>query len=172
LPNGDIHTFEEIVNQNGKAIFQYIFSLVGHKQLAEDIYQEVLLSAYLAYPTIKEQSKCKGWLYVIAKNKCRDYWRKEKKSKQFWMEEVHAYEAMIEPSTLPEEEILHKDIAQQMVEKVNELPRIYQYPIYLYYFQDCTLAEIAKKSNLPLSTVKTRIQRAKGRLRPMLQSFA
>lgn len=164
--------FENIVMEHGKAIFNYIYSLVKQKQLAEDLYQEALLSAYLAFPSVKDTSKLKNWLFTIAGNKCRDYWRKENKTKQFWKEEVYTYSSTVEAPPLPEEEVLHKDSAEQMAKKVMDLPEIYQYPIYLYYYRDFTLIEISKKSNLPISTVKTRIKRAKDRLRPKLQSLA
>ncbi|WP_251033015.1 RNA polymerase sigma factor [Bacillus sp. ISL-7] len=169
---GIVPSFEEVVMEHGRSIYKYILSLVKHKELAEDIYQEVLLSAYLAYPSIKEQTKYKGWFFTIAINKCRDYWRKENKSKQFWKEGVYSYSASFEPSVIPEEEVLHKFSAEQMAEKVNLLPEIYRYPIYLYYYQNFSLIEIAKKSNLPMSTVKTRMKRAKERLRPKMQSLA
>jgi RNA polymerase sigma factor (sigma-70 family) len=169
---GIVPSFEEVVMEHGRSIYKYILSLVKHKELAEDIYQEVLLSAYLAYPSIKEQSKYKGWFFTIAINKCRDYWRKENKSKQFWKEGVYSYSASFEPSVIPEEEVLHKFSAEQMAEKVNLLPEIYRYPIYLYYYQNFSLIEIAKKSNLPMSTVKTRMKRAKERLRPKMHSLA
>ncbi|MBT2726661.1 RNA polymerase sigma factor [Bacillus sp. ISL-75] len=169
---GIVPSFEEVVMEHGRSIYKYILSLVKHKELAEDIYQEVLLSAFLAYPSIKEQSKYKGWFFTIAINKCRDYWRKENKSKQFWKEGVYSYSASFEPSVIPEEEVLHKFSAEQMAEKVNLLPEIYRYPIYLYYYQNFSLIEIAKKSNLPMSTVKTRMKRAKERLRPKMQSLA
>lgn len=172
MQSGYANSFEETVKAHGKTIFNYIFSLVRHKELAEDLYQEVLLSAYLAYPSIKEPTKLKSWFYTIAANKCRDYWRKENKTKRFWREEVYSYSSMVEPLLLPEEEVLHKDTAQEMAEKVNTLPEIYQYPIYQYYYQEFTLIEISQKSNLPISTVKTRIRRAKERLRPKLQSLA
>jgi RNA polymerase sigma factor (sigma-70 family) len=165
-------SFEEVVIEHGRAIYKYILSLVKHKELAEDIYQEVLLSVYLAYPSIKEQSKYKSWLFKIAINKCRDYWRKENKSKKFWKEEVYSYSVSFEPSAIPEEEVLHKFSAEQMAERVNLLPEIYRYPIYLYYYQDFSLIEIAKKSNLPMSTVKTRMKRAKERLYPKMKSLA
>lgn len=164
--------FENTVKEHGKAIFNYIFSLMKHKQLAEDLYQEALLSAYLAFPSVKDTTKLKNWLFTIAGNKCRDYWRKENKTKHFWREEVYTYSSSVESPPLPEEEILHKDSAEQMKETLKTLPEIYQNPIYLYYYQDFTLIEISKKSNLPISTVKTRIKRAKERLRPKLQSLA
>ncbi|MEO2078092.1 MAG: sigma-70 family RNA polymerase sigma factor [Bacillus sp. (in: firmicutes)] len=165
-------SFEELVNEYGKAIFKYIFSLVKHKELAEDLYQEVLLSAYLAYSSIKEQGKYKSWLYTIAINKCRDYWRKENKSKQFWKEEVYSYSVSFESPFIPEEEVLHNFSAQQMAEKVSLLPEIYRNPIYLYYYHDMSLVEIAQTNNLPMSTVKTRMKRAKERLRPKMLSLA
>jgi len=165
-------SFEELVNEYGKAIFKYIFSLVKHKELAEDLYQEVLLSAYLAYSSIKEQGKYKSWLYTIAINKCRDYWRKENKSKQFWKEEVYSYSVSFESPFIPEEEVLHNFSAQQMAEKVSLLPEIYRNPIFLYYYHDMSLVEIAQTNNLPMSTVKTRMKRAKERLRPKMLSLA
>nr|WP_263323196.1 RNA polymerase sigma factor [Neobacillus sp. Marseille-Q6967] len=164
--------FEDAILEYGKSVYLYIFSLVKHKELAEDLYQETLLSAYLAFPTIQESSKLKNWLFTIAANKCRDYWRKENKTKQFWKEEVYSYSVVIEPTPLPEERVLLKDSATKMAEKVKTLPEIYQKPIYLYYYQDYTLNEISVKSNLPISTVKTRIKRAKERLRPKLQTLA
>ncbi|MGG1676304.1 RNA polymerase sigma factor [Neobacillus sp. NRS-1170] len=172
MGKGFVQLFEELIIEHGPAIFKYILSLVKQKELAEDLYQEVLLSAYLAYPAVKEHSKYKSWLFTIAVNKCRDYWRKENKSKLFWKEEVYSYSASSYCSPIPEEEVLHKFSAKQMAEKVNLLPEIYRKPIYLYYYQDLTLDEIARKSNLPMSTVKTRMKRAKERLRPKVQSLA
>jgi RNA polymerase sigma factor (sigma-70 family) len=167
-----LDSFEEIVNEHGKAIFNYIFSLVRHKELAEDLYQEVLTSAYLAFHTIKEPAKIKNWLFTIAGNKCRDYWRKENKAKQFWKEEVYSYASIVEAPPLPEEEVLHKYSAEKMEETVMSLPEIYKSAIFLYYFKDLTLIEISKRSNIPISTVKTRMKRGKEHLRPKLQFLA
>jgi RNA polymerase sigma-70 factor (ECF subfamily) len=167
------NSFDEMVKENGKSIFNYILSMVRHKELAEDLYQEALLSAYLAFSSMKEPTKVKSWFYTIAGNKCRDYWRKENKSKQFWREEVYSYTSSIEyVQQLPEEEVLHKCSTEEMAETVKTLPEIYQYPIFQYYYHDLTLIEISRKSDLPISTVKTRMKRAKERLRPKLQSLA
>ncbi|MEH7253113.1 RNA polymerase sigma factor [Neobacillus niacini] len=166
------NSFEDIVREHGKSIYHYIFSLVKHKELAEDLYQEVLISAYSAFHTIKEPAKIKNWLFTIAGNKCRDYWRKENKAKQFWKEEVYSYSSNVEASPLPEEEVLDKYTAEKMEETVMLLPEIYKSAIFLYYFKDLTLIEISKRNNIPISTVKTRMKRGKEHLRPKLQSLA
>ncbi|WHY01668.1 RNA polymerase sigma factor [Neobacillus sp. DY30] len=165
-------SFESMVKEHGKAIFNYIFSLVRQKELTEDLYQEVLISAYMAFHTVKEPSRLRGWLFTIARNKCRDYWRKENKTKQFWKEEVYSYSAAAEAPPLPEEEVLHKDSAAKMTESVKALPEIYQSAIFLYYYKDLTLNEISKRTNIPISTVKTRMKRGKEHLKPKLKSFA
>jgi RNA polymerase sigma factor (sigma-70 family) len=165
-------SFEEIVKEHGKAIFNYIFSLVSQKELTEDLYQEVWVSAYLAFHTIKEPARLKGWLFTIARNKCRDYWRKENKRKQFWKEEVYSYTSSVEEPPLPEEEVLHKYSLEKMAESVMALPEIYQSAIFLYYFKDLTLIEISNRKNIPISTVKTRMKRGKEHLKPKLQSLA
>jgi RNA polymerase sigma factor (sigma-70 family) len=172
MRDGLADSFESMIKEHGKTIFNYIFSLVRQKELTEDLYQEVLVSAYLAFHRIKEPSRLKSWLFTIAKNKCRDYWRKENKTKQFWKEEVYSYSAAVENPPLPEEEVLHKDSAEKMAESVKTLPEIYQSAIFLYYFKDLTIIEISKLSNIPISTVKTRMKRGKEHLRPKLQSFA
>lgn len=165
-------SFEIMVKEHGKAIFNYIFSLVRHKELTEDLYQEVLVSAYMAFHTIKDPARLKSWLFTIARNKCRDYWRKENKTKQFWKEEVFAYTSTVESPPLPEEELLHKYSFEKMAEIVMTLPEIYQSALFLYYFKDLTLNEISKRNNIPISTVKTRMKRGKEHLRPKLQYLA
>ncbi|MFP7299134.1 RNA polymerase sigma factor [Neobacillus niacini] len=167
-----IDSFEEMVTQHGKAIFNYIFSLVREKELAEDLYQEVWISAYLSFHAIKEPSRLKSWLFTIARNKCKDYWRKENKRKEFWKEEVYSYTSTVEEPPLPEEEVLHKYSVEKMAESVRTLPEIYQSAIDLYYFKDLTLIEISKRKNVPISTVKTRMKRGKEHLKPKLQSLA
>jgi RNA polymerase sigma factor (sigma-70 family) len=167
-----MRNFENALQEHGKSVYLFIYSQVKHKVLAEDLYQETLLSVYLAFPTIQESSKLKNWLFTIAANKCRDYWRKENKTKHFWKEEVYSYSAVIELTPLLEERVLLKDYAIQMAEKVKTLPEIYQKPIFLYFYKDYSIKEISMKTNLPISTVKTRIKRAKERLRTKLQSLA
>lgn len=63
--------------------------------------------------------------------------------------------------------MLTKYSTEEMIDTINELPTIYREPILLYYFKDKSLLEISTAKQLPLSTVKTRIRRARNQLKEM-----
>jgi RNA polymerase sigma factor (sigma-70 family) len=160
--------FESIVRDHESNLQKYILSLVRQKELAEDICQEVLISAYLSFSSIKERSKIKSWLYKIAMNKCRDYWRKEKTIKKFWQEKLYHLHCYRTLSPMPEETLLNKCTRDEIAVTINALPEIYRDPLLLFYYNDCSLLEISHYTKLPLSTVKTRMKRAKDQLRPKM----
>ncbi|UAC47984.1 RNA polymerase sigma factor [Bacillus aquiflavi] len=161
--------FEEHLTGLEEALFNYIYSLMRHRELAEDIYQEALLSAYLGFNSFKKNSKFKNWVYQIALNHCRDYWRKEKGRRRFWEEGVFDYINGIHYLQDPEDYIVGKYSQEEVLHKINELPGKYSEPIFLFYFRNCTITEISQETKLPLSTVKTRMRRAKERLRPKVK---
>lgn len=163
--------FEDCIMEHGRSLFNYIYSLVRHKELAEDLYQEVLISAYLALPSFEGKAKIKSWLFKIAMNKCRDYWRKEKSANQFWEDKVYMYVEETKAPSPPEEAVLCKCNQEEMVETLQKLPEMYRDPLLLFYYHHQTLMEISDTTKLPLSTVKTRMKRAKDRLRPKVESF-
>jgi RNA polymerase sigma factor (sigma-70 family) len=158
--------FEQVVKEYGKSIYIYILSLVKHKELAEDLYQEVLISAYTSFGYFEDVQKVKSWLYKIALNKCRDYWRKEKKSKKFWEESVYTYARDTSVELEPEETLMNKWEKEEMIDTLEELPNMYKEPLLLFYYHNQTLVEISNHTKTPLSTVKTRMKRAKDQLKP------
>ncbi|WP_409971429.1 RNA polymerase sigma factor [Bacillus sp. Bva_UNVM-123] len=163
--------FEDCVNEYGKSLFNYIKFKVRHKELAEDIYQEVLISAYTALPFFEERAKLKNWLFKIAINKCRDYWRKEKSANRFWEEKVYTYVEDTNPLQMPEESIVAKCTKAEMEDTLQELPKMYREPLILFYYHHKTLMEISTTTKIPLSTVKTRMRRAKDQLRPKVEDL-
>ena len=160
--------FDQIVLDHESGLQKYIFSLVRQKELAEDLCQEVLISAYLAFPTMKERTKLKSWLYKIAMNKCRDYWRRENAMKKYWKDKLYFYSNKTAQPQLPEERLLNKCTRDEIAITISRLPKIYRDPLLLFYYNDCSLLEISHFTKLPLSTVKTRMKRAKDQLRPIM----
>lgn len=163
--------FETQIKEHGTSLFQYIYSLVKHKELAEDLQQEVLIAAYKSLSNFEERAKFRSWLYKIALNKCRDYWRKEKTAKKFWEEKVYVNTIETMEVILPEKVVMEKCTKEEIVNMLKELPEIYRDPLLLFYFHNHSILEISHKINLPISTVKTRMKRAKERLRPVVDYY-
>ena len=120
---------------------------------ADDILQDVYLSAYQKYPQLKSKDAFKPWIISIARNKCNDYFRS--KSTQM--------EVSIEELTRREFTISRRGIS--MVHTVRETLDLLgdqdKQILYLYFWKEMPQAEIAKLLNIPLGTVKSRLHTAK-----------
>lgn len=162
--------FENWIRENGQSLLKFIYKQVHNKELSEDLYQEVLISAYIGLESFEERAKMKSWIYKITINKCRDYWRKEKTAKKFWEEKVFSYDTDSK-IPLPEECVLNKCSEEEMFKTINKLPEMYREPILLFYFYDKTLTEISSSKGVPVSTVKTRMRRAKCQLKEEAHSL-
>ena len=107
------------------------------------------------------KGKTKNYLYTIAGNLCKDYYKKKK--------EVLAEDEVLERNILPgadqEEGVVTKVVVKEALEKLSEE---YREVIILYYFQDLKLSEIADVLQINLSLVKYRMRQAKKQLEQYL----
>jgi len=161
--NNDID-LEEFIQIHGKALLHYIYSIMNHWELAEDIYQETLISAFIHYKSFEKRSSLKNWIYKIAQNKCKDEWKKDNVRNRY----INNQASQKEEENLyneTENTVLEKCLHEELMKKINELPKRYKNPILLYYFQDFTILDISKKSEMPMSTVKTHLRRGKEKLK-------
>ncbi|MGE8203137.1 RNA polymerase sigma factor [Heyndrickxia sp. NPDC080065] len=155
---------ELFVKNHGKALLNYIYSLMKQWEIAEDIYQETLLSAFIGYDSFEYRSSFKNWLYKIALNKCKDEWKKQNVQQRYIEEKKDTFEQIdIQDDT--EKKVLEKSLQEELLKKIDELPSRYQQSLLLYYFHDCSMKDISKRTSMPLSTVKTHLKRGKERLR-------
>ncbi|HVY67924.1 MAG TPA: sigma-70 family RNA polymerase sigma factor [Patescibacteria group bacterium] len=75
---GDQAAFGEIYTLLFGKVYRFIFYRVGHKELAEDLAEEVFLKAFTKISSVSEQKAFLGWLYQIARNQVIDYYREKK----------------------------------------------------------------------------------------------
>lgn len=155
----------QFIQMHGTELQYFILSLVKQKELAEDLYQDTLLKVFLAYETYVRKAKLKSWVYTIAINHCRDYWRKQKREQLILAAKGYGEELYCKKELTPEEKILDQGIRQEIHKHISQLPFKYKETIYLYYFKGYTINDIANRMNLPISTVKTRLRRGRERLR-------
>ena len=75
---GDQSAFAEIYNLYFKKIYKFIYYRVGHKEIAEDLAEDVFLKAYSKIASIAREESFEGWLYQISRNQVIDYYREKK----------------------------------------------------------------------------------------------
>ncbi len=161
---GDLVAFNQIVDKYKDRLMNVIFRMVQGTEEAEDIVQETFLRVYQHRDSFDFRHCFSTWLYTIALNLARNELRKRKRFKFFDIFDMQGKEGEIAvemelPSNLP-----------QVLEKALEsLPEKYKTAFVLRDIQELPYEEVAQIMNIPLGTVKSRVNRARAILRDKLK---
>ena len=128
--------------------------------MAEDAVQETFLKAYRALHTFKGESSEKTWLYRIAINVCIDMRRSR------WYRFIDQRVDM-DQLRIPVNGISEVSIA--LMQEILSLPARYREVVFLFYYEDMKLAEIAQLLKISASTVSDRLRKARAMLRKALE---
>jgi RNA polymerase sigma-70 factor (ECF subfamily) len=153
---------EEIIDEHGEHLLKMAYFYVRNRETAKDIVQEVFISFY-DRSTYEEQGKLRAYLTKLTTNRCKDYLRswsfRNLKFGNDWIENIHVQQ---DPLILQEEKSL-------IAIAILKLPIKYREIILFYYYEECTMREIAELLNLSESTVKTRMTKARKMLKKDLK---
>ena len=145
--------FETRIKEQLGPLARYIRFRVSNRQDAEDILQEVLLAAYRGADALHNDETFKPWLIGIAKNKCADYFRKQAKRMEIPIETLDA-----KALTTGIHGVTMQTVVRETLELLDDRDKQI---LYLSYFKDLPQAEIARRLNIPVGTVKSRLFHAK-----------
>ena len=173
--NGDTEAFNPLVYKYQQKIYNLIYRKVGDRETAEDLCQEVFLKAWQALPNFKEQSVFYTWLYQIAFNCSIDYIRKRDREIIFACEELpqNADDGLPMLQTQPSPcQILEKEELGHVIRKaMHKLPLGQRSVLYLRYWEDLPIKEIALRLGKSEGTVKTYLHHARQKLRTLLLPY-
>jgi RNA polymerase sigma-70 factor (ECF subfamily) len=169
---GDQAALAALVMRHHAPLLGYLYRLVGgDQQLAEDLVQETLLRV-LRQHTYRCDRPFKPWLYMIATNLARDYF-KSAAVRQRWREgdseEAFLYLYDREPS--PEEQALTAEQGNEVRAALALLREEDRVVVLLRFYQGFSLQEIAETLHIPLGTVKSRLSAGVHRLRTVLAAI-
>jgi RNA polymerase sigma-70 factor, ECF subfamily len=166
---GNIEDYEKLIHKYEKLVY---FSLVkffnGQKQEAEDLTQEVFISAFKSLKYFRNDSSFSTWLLRIATNKALDVKKKKKVTViPFKNDEMtnnnrnNSLEEEKSNSIDPLKLLISKENQSYIHSLINELPVLYQAVIKDYYFKQLSYQEIAKQDGVSLKTIESRLYRAR-----------
>ncbi len=165
---GDDSAFSELVKKYQKQVHALAWRKVSDFHIAEDITQDTFLKAYQKLHTLKEPHQFAGWLYVIAARECLAWYRNKRLQKKT-LEKVDTtptnkdvYSQHISEEKAKTAEMETREVVKQILETLKESERTV---ITLHYFGEMTCEEISKFLGVSANTIKSRLRRARNRLK-------
>ncbi len=172
---GDEAAFAELVNKYQKPVHTLAWRKIGDFHIAEDITQDAFLNVYQKLSTLKDPNQFSGWLYVITANLCATWLRKKRIQTQpledtettMIQEDAYSQHVTEERSKTASES--QREVVKQLLAKLKESERTV---MTLHYLGEMTVAEISRFLGVSASTIKSRLRRARNRLKeeePMIR---
>jgi RNA polymerase sigma-70 factor (ECF subfamily) len=141
---------------------QFIRRRVSDDATAEDLLQDVFLNIHQHMETLRDAKKLESWIYQITRNAIIDYYRSTKSTSSLDVPEV-----MQLPEELPDEDII-TELFPCVRTMVTSLPTQDRQALILTEYQGLTQKEFAERLGLSFSGAKSRVQRARAKLKQQL----
>ena len=145
--------FEALLQTHFVPLQRYIRYKIANLHDAEDVMQEVCMTASEKFPTLKDRAAFKAWLIGIAGHKCMDYYRRK----------AHLMEIPLDALSESSLRVGRCGITEQSAvrETLDALGDREKQILYLYYFKNLPQDDIAARLSIPVGTVKSRLHYAK-----------
>lgn len=153
--DGDPLSMRQFVEQFQGLIYQVCYRMLGHRQDAEDITQEVFLRAFRSLHRWDSNRTLRPWLITIAVNRCKTFYE-QKSRKPIPTELAHLQE--------DKSPVTRHDLAEELQLALETLREEYRTCFILFYQQDLNCGEIGEIMDRPQGTIKTWLHRARNEL--------
>ena len=145
--------FEKLLAEVSSGMERFVRYRLPSQTDADDVLQEVYLSAYRKFPQLKNKDAFKTWIISIARNKCNDYFRAKAAQMEISIEELSQQELSAGR--------LGISVVHTVRETLDRLGDKDKQILYLYFWKELPQTEIAKILDIPVGTVKSRLFTAK-----------
>lgn len=177
LRKGDRMEFARLVDAYSGVIYRLAMKMLEDPQDAEDVLQETFIKAYKALPAFDGRSSLSTWLYRIATNEALMMLRRRKKGfvsidePQDFEDQEQQSVQIVDWCCMPESELMSVEARAYMDRAVEALPPSLRAVFLLRDIEGLSTQETSEVLNLSEMAVKTRLSRARMRLRELLTEY-
>jgi RNA polymerase sigma-70 factor (ECF subfamily) len=170
--SGDHQAFEALVLKYQDRIYRLIQRLVSGSDMVDDLAQEVFIRAYRSLGDFKGESSLYTWLYKIALNLCRNYYRtRGRRPAHEELDEADGAIGVEAAGGTPEDEIFRKEFWDHLRQGLDELPAEQREAVVFCDLEGMSYEEMAIVIGVPIGTVRSRIFRGRRALQQRLAPF-
>jgi RNA polymerase sigma-70 factor (ECF subfamily) len=172
---GDVQAYNSLVLHYQHVVYNVAYRIMGDPQSAEDAAQEAFISAYQSLNKFRG-GNFKAWLLRITTNGCYDELRRRKRRPQSSLERItddnqESFAFLRDPEIGPEKRQQQLELIQAIEECLQSLPDDQRVTAVLCDVEGYDYNAIADITDVSLGTVKSRVSRARSKLRDCLQGF-
>jgi len=177
LKEGDQAAFAQLVEDHASKIYRLALRMMGNEADAEDVLQETFLSAFKSIDRFEERASLSTWLYRIASNAALMRLRRKEPEQVSVDEPIERDDGdqvprqLFDFCCLPEGDLLRDEARAEMTKAVEELPPTLRSVFVLRDIEGLSTEETAQALDLSISAVKSRLMRARLKLRERLSRY-
>jgi len=159
----DKESYAEIINRYQEKLLRYATYLLGDTHVAADVVQQAFISAFINLQGFDKKKKFSSWIYRIVHNEAINAVKKQKQHLRMEYDTEYESDIKIEDAYIKEELIRETHMC------LTKMPILYSEPLSLFFLEEKTYEEISDILHIPIGTVGTRINRAKGMMKALCQ---
>jgi RNA polymerase sigma-70 factor (ECF subfamily) len=175
--NGSLDAFNTLVLHYQDGVFNTALRILGDEDMAADATQDAFISAFKSISTFRGGS-FKAWLMRTVTNACYDELRRQKRRPTTPLEpdtedgeEMDSPRWLADPNMTPDQKAEADEVEHAIQHCLDNLPLEFKTVVVMADIQGMDYTEVATSIRVPLGTIKSRLARARLRLRECLQGF-
>ena len=169
---GDINAYNELVKRYKDRLLNFVFRYFNNREQAEDVVQDTLIKLYTHASYYKNIAKFSTWIFTIAKNNALTELRKNKRKQtdSLWTEDGKVIDINSKEQSL-DVKVQNEIAIDQLNKFLDEIPENFRIAVVLRDFQELSYDEISKILEIPIGTIKSRINRGRIQLAEKMKHF-
>jgi len=170
--DGDINAYNELVHRYKDRLLNFVFRYFNNREQAEDVVQDTMIKLYTHASYYKNIAKFSTWIYTIAKNNALTELRKNKRKQtvSLWTNEGKPIDIEMKDELL-EQTVYNKMAVEELNKYLDEIPENFRIAVVMRDFQELSYEEISKILEIPIGTIKSRINRGRIQLSEKMKHF-
>lgn len=161
--SSDKEAYAEIIKRYQTKLMRYASYILNDNHMGADVVQEGFIKAYINLNGFDTKKKFSSWIYRIVHNQAMNLLNKHKKQRP--IDDQIEFDSGVNI----EDEFIKNELVSHAHHCLEQMPILYKEPLTLFYLEEKSYEEISDILRIPIGTVGTRVNRAKGIMKKLCQ---